>query len=144
MKKIVLCALLLTTSCLHGLRGFETTTQKAVKKHKAQQLKSAKKELHKDKMQQLEDELESQKTQTISEWALLAQRQPKIEKPFKKKAYSYKPFIRKYDYAPYEEEVLRRRLAYLKSKSQAQNKVTSKPLWFMSTAERIAYHESQK
>ncbi|MDR3550312.1 MAG: hypothetical protein P4L31_02780 [Candidatus Babeliales bacterium] len=184
MNNLLLCTLLFTTSFLHGLREFETTTQKAVKRHKAQQQKTKKKlekklKNERDELQKhaniafrkiyvpyYDEELDEQSeylnpqaqraynelifklqslpaaktTKVISEWALLAQRQPRIEPPFKKDAYSYKPFIRKYDYEPYEEEVLLRRLAYL----QAQNKITSNPPWFLSTAELIAHLNWQK
>jgi len=43
MKKFLLSLLLITPFCLNAIRGVETTTQRAIKKHKAQQQKNEKK-----------------------------------------------------------------------------------------------------
>ena len=81
MNHIALSVLLVFTPCLHGLRGVETSTQKAIKKHKVQQQKSARK-------------ANTQFDVTISQWALLAQRQPNIDKSFKKGKKVFKPFCK--------------------------------------------------
>ncbi|MDR3550313.1 MAG: hypothetical protein P4L31_02785 [Candidatus Babeliales bacterium] len=194
MKKIALSALLLTTAYLHGIRGFETTTQKAVKRHKAQQLKSEKKALLKPLQKEqtmllarmnfvilgddqalinhnylttklcsnaeIIDKIKMQKskskTKTVSEWALLAQRQPKIEKAgsHRKDAYRYQPHITEYACAWYEkhsDENINGSLSYMDNYMRYIMAVgdiyyilqNSNPDTGLSDGERAAYNNAE-